>query len=125
VEGLTGGVETAGVGVVESTDAGQLTLFYPSDRKHERFVGRLDAPCIWTDKAGATHTIEVSSIPAGDVLTAFYNPVTTKSGTQTIRENLILAISYAEHNGRKIPGDKRVIVGCSQQHQLQFKSFFR
>ena len=111
-------------GVVESTDAGQLILVYTSDRKHEQFVGRLEAPCIWTDKAGTTHTIEVSSIPAGDVLTAFYNPVTIKSGNQKIRENLILAISYAEHSGRKIPEDKRVIVGCSQQHQLQFKAFF-
>jgi hypothetical protein len=110
-------------GAVESTEAGQLTLLYASDRKQERFVGRLEAPCIWTDKSGATHTVEVAAIPTGIVLTAFYSSVTTKSGNQKTTENLILAISYAEQNGRKIPDDKREIVGCSQKRYLQFKAF--
>jgi hypothetical protein len=110
-------------GAVESTEAGQLTLVYASDRKQERFVGRLEAPCIWTDKAGVAHTVEVASIPTGIVLTAFYNSITVKSGNQKNKENLILAVSYAEQNGRKIPDDKRVIVGCSQQRYLQFKAF--
>jgi hypothetical protein len=110
-------------GAVESTDAGQLTLLYASDRKQERFVGRPEAPCIWTDKAGAAHAVEVAAIPTGIVLTAFYKSFTTKSGNQKIKENLILAISYAEQNGKKIPDDKRVVVSCSQQRFLQFRVF--
>lgn len=110
-------------GSVESTDAGQLTLLYASGRKQERFVGRLEASCVWTDKGGTVHTVEVAAVPKGIVLTAFYNSVTTKSGDQKIRENLILAISYAEQNGKTIPDDKRVIVGCSQQRIVQFKAF--
>ena len=110
-------------GAVESTDAGQLTLLYGSDRKQERFVGRLEAPCVWTDKGGTDHTVEVAAIPMGVVLTAFYNSVTTKSGNQRIKQNQIVAISYAEQNGKKIPEQRRVIVGCSQQRYLQFKAF--
>jgi hypothetical protein len=112
-------------GVAESSEGGQLALLYTKGNRQERFVGRLDAPCVWTDKAGTTHTIEVSSIPAGDELTAFYNPIMTKSGAQKIKENVIIAISYAQHNGKKIPEDKRVIVSCTKQTQWPFKAFYR
>ncbi len=118
--GYTG---TTFTGVTAAGEGSQLVLYYTKGNKQERFVGHLDAPCVWTDKAGVTHTIEVSSIPSGDELTAFYLPETIESGGQKITDNVIIAISYAQHDGKNIPEGKRVIVGCTKQTHWQFKAF--
>ena len=111
-------------GTVESTDGGLLSLLYAKGKKQEHLVGRLEAPCVWTDKAGTTHSIEVSSIPVGDELTVFYLqfPLHPRSAKDT-DEKTIIAIRYAQHGGQKIPEDKRVTVSCSKQTHLQFKAF--
>lgn len=110
-------------GAVESTDGGLLTLLYTKGKKQQHFMGRLDAPCLWTDKVGTTHSIEVRSIPVGDELTVFYLEFPLHSKGQAPNENTIIAIRYAQHSGQKIPEDKRVTVWCSRQTHLQFKAF--
>ena len=116
---------TVFTGRLEATraDVQELTLIYVKGNKTEQFVGRLESPCVWNDRNGTTHIVGVPDLPNGAVLTAFYIPLTSKSGGIKTTENSIFALSYAEVNGNRIPDDKRVVIFCSKQRMLDFKVF--
>ena len=57
----------------------------------------------------------------GAVLTAFYRA--SKNKVTHEKENIVFALSFAEEKGTKIPDEKRLIVMCVEQSQLQFKAF--
>jgi len=112
-------------GTLESAtpDTRQVTLLYVKRADTQRFLGRVESACGWKDKDGTAHTFEISDVPKGTVLTAFYESVTNKSGTQPAKENVIFAISYVELNGKKIPDEKRIIIHCSSGQFVRFKAF--
>ena len=112
-------------GAVESVraDVQELTLAYANGKKTERFVGKLQAACTWTDKAGTPRITLVANLAKGAVLTAFYIPRMTKVNGVKTEENSVFALSYAQSNGKRIPDDKRIIIYCSEPQQLVFKGF--
>jgi hypothetical protein len=114
---------TTFTGRAESIDANrqELTLLYTKHTKEERFVGRLDAPCAYKNRNGATISFGVSRIPKGVLLTAFYISATDKASGS--RENHIFAISYDELDGKEIPDDQRFTVYCSSPQPLKFMTF--
>jgi hypothetical protein len=116
---FTGSIEPPTV----DADAEEIVLVYTKATKSERFTGRLEATCAWTNKDGTVHGFRASNAPKGAVLTAFYIPITTKLNGQKSTENSVIAISYAEVDGKKIPDDKRIIVSCSAEKRLNFKFF--
>ena len=101
----------------------EITLVYTKGDKSEIFVGRMESPCSWEDKKGTIHTINVSEIPKGTVLTAFYETVTKKIDDRKVKVNSIIAISTKELDGQKIPDEKRVIIPCTENVQRLFKAF--
>lgn len=111
-------------GVVEpGTDPMEVALVSTDGRKSERFAGRLESECKWTGKDGTLHISKVSDLPRNSVLTAFYQPVTRKSGGQKIPENTIIAISLASINGTKISREKRLILFCTDRKFMMFHVF--
>ncbi len=106
----------------ENGDPQEITLVYTKGSKSDRFVGRLASTCSWKSK-GAVHLFSASEAPRGTVLTAFYQTVTTKSGGQKSKENLIIAVSYAEVEGKRIPDEMRAIISCSGDQVLHFRVF--
>ena len=77
--------------------------------------------CKLTNKAGVTQSFGMEAFSEGAVLTAFYR--TAKNKATHEKENIVFAVSFAEEKGTKIPDQKRLIVMCVEQGQLQFKSF--
>ena len=120
--GYSGSVFT---GKHESTgpDSQELALVYTKGTKSERFVGRFEAPCTLKTKDGIVHAYNPSEAKEGTVLTAYYRTVTKKSGHQKSTENLVLAISFAEIDGKKIPEAKRLIIFCLKETSLRFMAF--
>jgi hypothetical protein len=112
-------------GNLESVDAENqgLTLTYTKGGKVERFAGRLMAACKWKDKNDVQHESRVSDLSKGAVLTAFYSARTRKSGGAKITENLVIGLSYAEIDGKKISDDKRILIFCTKDNAVQFKAF--
>lgn len=101
----------------------QITLVYRKGNKSENFVGRLASPCSWKSKDGTVHTFSASEAQKGTVLTAFYQEMTNKSQGQKSKENVVIGISYAEVDGKRIPDEKRVVISCSAEAFRQFKAF--
>jgi hypothetical protein len=112
-------------GRVESidTDRQELTLLYTKRTKEERFVGRLEAPCSYKNRNGATISFGVSRIPKGVFLTAFYISKTVEVAGEQKAENRIFAVSYDELEGKEIPDDHRITVYCSPPQPLKFMAF--
>jgi hypothetical protein len=73
--------------------------------------------------AAIVHAFRGSEAPTGTVLTGFYQLVTKKSGGQKSKESLINAISYAAVHEKEQPDDKRVIISCSAEQFVRFKTF--
>ena len=117
------GATFTGVLQPESGEPQEITLVYTKGSKSDRFVGKLASTCSWKNKDGSVHTFRTSEASKGTVLTAFYQANTNKSQGQKSTENIIIAISYAEVDGKRIPDDKRVIVSCSVEPFLHFKAF--
>jgi hypothetical protein len=107
----------------ENGDPQEITLVYTKGNKSETFVGRFASPCRWRNKDGTIHTFKASEAPRGTVLTAFYQQITKKSGGQKSKENLVIAISYAEVDGKTISKDQRLIIYCSPEGFVAFKVF--
>jgi len=101
----------------------ELTLVYTNGKKTEHWVGRLESPCSWTDKGGQVHTMHVSDMFEGDLLTVYYITRTTKADNVKTTTNWIVALSRAEVNGKKIPEVKQFLISCSQTHRTVFKAF--
>jgi len=101
----------------------ELTLVYSKGKKTEHWVGRLEFSCSSTDKGGQVHTMHVSDMFAGDLLTVYYITRTTKADNAKTTTNWIIALSPAEVDGKKIPEDKQVLISCSQTQRTVFKVF--
>lgn len=112
-------------GLLEASkdDPQRFTLVYTKGTKSERFAGKLESACIWKSKDGPSHTFNPFEAPPGTVLTAFYRPVSRKSGGQKSTENMVIAISVAEINGKKISDERRVTISCSADHFFDFMAF--
>ena len=100
----------------------ELTLTYTKGKKTEHWVGRLESPCSWTDKGGQVHTMHVSDMFEGDLLTVYYI-TSTKADNVKTTTNWIIALSRAEVDGKKIREDKQVLISCSQTQRTVFKAF--
>jgi hypothetical protein len=101
----------------------ELTLVYTKGKKTEHWVGRLESSCSLKDKAGQVHTMHVSDMFEGDLLTVFYVARTIKADNVKTTTNWIIALSRAEVDGKKIPEDKQVLIPCSQTQPTVFKVF--
>ncbi len=117
------GATFTGILQPENGDPQEITLVYTKGSKSDRFVGRLELTCSWKNKDGTVHAFSASEATRGTVLTAFYQSTTKKSGGQKSKENLVIAISYAEIDGKRIPDDKRVLISCSAEQFVRFKVF--
>jgi|KBSMisStandDraft_5_1062788.scaffolds.fasta_scaffold11215_7 hypothetical protein len=104
-----------------SSDTSRFTLVYTKNGKSETFTAQLEAKCKLINKAGVTQTFGMEAFSEGAVLTAYYR--TTNNKTSHQKENIALALSFAEKRGSKIPDDKRMVIMCSEQNQAQFKAF--
>jgi len=112
-------------GVVEKAegDPKQVNLVYTKGNKTERFEGRLEADCVWKSKDGAMHTFTPLQVPKDTVLTVFYMGSEKKSNGDKSTQHLVIAISLAEINGKKIPEDQRAVISCSAVPLADFKAF--
>jgi hypothetical protein len=117
------GATFTGVLQPETGELQEITLVYTKGNKSENFVGKLASPCSWKSKDGTVHRFRASEAPKGTVLTAFYQVTTNKSQGQKSQENVVVAISYAEVDGKRIPDEKRVTISCSAEPFVQFKAF--
>jgi hypothetical protein len=102
-------------------DSPSFSLVYTKNGKSETFPARLESKCKLTNKAGVTQSFGMEAFSEGAVLTAFYR--TSKNKVTHEKESIVFALSFAEEKGTKIPDEKRLIVMCVEQSQLQFKSF--
>jgi hypothetical protein len=96
-------------------------LIHMSGEKSETFTAQLESKCKLTNKAGVTQSFGMEAFSEGAVLTAYY--MTSKNKDTHEKENIAFALSFGEKNGNKIPDDKRIIIMCMEQTQLQFKGF--
>jgi hypothetical protein len=67
--------------------------------------------------------MEASKLPKGSVLTAFYTSATKKAEGRKTTENSIIAISFIEVGGKKMPEDERAIIPCTTERFLKFVAF--
>ena len=105
-------------------DADQnLTLIYSKGSKSETFVGRLAAGCGVPTQGGSKRLMNATDLPEGSVVTAFFQKVTRKEGDKKIKENQIIAISFAEVGGQKISDEERRIYLCIPTGHVIFKAF--
>ena len=102
-------------------DPSRFTLVYTKNGKSETFSARLEAKCRLSSKAGVAHSFQMEAFSAGAVLTAYYR--TAKNKTTHEKENIAMALSFAENKAGRIPDDKRILITCSEQSQTQFKAF--
>jgi hypothetical protein len=103
--------------VIKVDDAKTLTLQYTQGKKTETFVGTIEAPCKGPTKANSHEfkELSLSSIPAGTVLTAFYNLEKKKEGDTKKIENVILAIRFDKLNGQALTNPGRPVIACSKR----------
>ena len=112
---FTGALQAAG------NDRSRFTLVYTKNGKSETFSAQLEAKCRLTSKAGVTQSFQMEAFSAGAVLTAYYK--TAKNKTTHEKENIAIALSFAENKAGQIPNEKRIIIICSDQSRSEFKSF--
>ena len=108
---------------VTAADPMHIALIYAKGDKSERFEGRLESKCTPRRQDNSAQGLNLAEFSKRVVLTAFYRRISVKSGGKKIHENLIIAISFAEVDGKKIPDDKRAIITCSDDQFVQFKAF--
>jgi hypothetical protein len=98
----------------------RFTLVFAKNGKSETFSAQLEAKCRLSNKAGVTQSFQMEAFSAGAVLTAYYR--TAKNKTTHEKENIAIALSFAENKAGRIPDEKRVLITCSEG-QTQFKAF--
>jgi hypothetical protein len=104
-----------------SKDTPGFTLIYTRGGKSETFYAQLESKCKLTNKAGVTQSFGMEAFSEGAVLTVYYT--TSKNKNTHEKQNVAIAISFAEKKGNKIPDDMRIIIMCTEHPQLQLKGF--
>ncbi|HXE89598.1 MAG TPA: hypothetical protein VNK82_01400 [Terriglobales bacterium] len=100
-------------GKVVSGDANQnLTLTYTKGSKTETFVGRLVKGCNVPTTDGSKRLMNATDVSVGSLVTVFFQTVSRKENGKKVKENQIIAISFSEVDGKKIPEDKWLIYNC-------------
>ncbi len=100
-----------------------VTLTYTKASKVEVFVGRLQMGCKVPTRDGSQQLMNATDFPESSVVTAFYSKVTRKQGGKKIKENQIIAISFAEIDGQRIADERRRIYYCTRSVLMQFRAF--
>jgi hypothetical protein len=109
-------------GTVSANKDDQVTLTFENKGQVETFVGRLDKNCSVSSKSGRGMT--AADFPLGTEVTAFFNEETKKKGHgEKAKENVIIAVAFDSWNGQKITEDKKKIFWCTDNRQLQFKTW--
>lgn len=110
-------------GTVADAKDDQITLTYTEGAKADTFIGRLETACSVPRADKSDRGMNASDIPRGTVITAFFNNENRKTDGQKIKENLILAITFARVQGQTIPEDKRMIYLCTTGKHVHFRAY--
>jgi hypothetical protein len=108
-------------GEVTATSGDQITLIYKKKDKTDTFIGRFETNCSVPSKDH--HAMVASDIPAGTVLTAFYDRESKKVNGQKEKENVIIAIAFDVWQGQKVNDDKKLIYSCSKSTHMKFRAW--
>ncbi len=108
-------------GEVTAASGNQITLIYKKKDKTDTFIGQFETNCSVPSKDH--HPMVASDIPAGTVLTAFYNRETKEVNGQKEKENVIIAIAFDVWQGQKVKDEKKLIYSCSKSTHMKFRAW--
>lgn len=104
-------------GSVVQTTADTIVLEYRNGGKGETFTGSTEKACMAPVKSDPhqMRELHLPAIPAGSVLTVFYNSEKIKQPDGTkVQKNVILALRFDEVNGQKLTNPNRPVIMCSE-----------
>ena len=111
-------------GEVAQTTDNALTLKYVHGDKTEVFEAYASAPCNLPSSATTASPTPLSKgVQIGDVVMVFYEGQTTKVSGHKEKKNQVIAISFLEEAGWKIPPERRAIFYCVTTPKLEFMAF--
>lgn len=99
-------------GTVTHTESDLITLTFTKGTKTQNFQGRFKVGCDVPRTNGSKKPVTASEIPLNSKITAFYQERTIKADGSKRKENEIIAISFDELDGRKVPDDAKAIYYC-------------
>jgi hypothetical protein len=110
-------------GTVTKTGEDTVTLTFTKDGKEETFEGHLQDGCAVPRVDGSNRPMTAKEIPLNSKVTAFYIVHKVKRNGEKHREYEIIAISFDEYQGHKIPDDSKKAYSCIGSAFTLFKAF--
>ena len=110
-------------GKVQGTGPTSITLTYMHGNKRDLFEGYAAAPCSLPVSKTNIHLMPFTEVPAGSVLTAFYESKTVTIDGKKQKKREVIAISFLEVNGKTVAPENRMILFCTPSPVLTFKAF--
>lgn len=110
-------------GFVIESSANNLALSPVKGKKGETFEGSFVSGCSVPTTNGHTGTMRPADIPKGTEMTVLFKTRTRKADGNSIKENLIVGISFDTWQGQKVPDSEKRIFWCVDSSYLQFKAF--
>ena len=110
-------------GTVTHTGNDTVTLTFAKGTKEETFEGHLQNGCAVPRADGRNQLMTASQIPLNSKITAFYVVHKVKTNEEKRSENEIIAISFDEYQGRKIPDSAKKAYSCVGSAFTLFRAF--
>jgi hypothetical protein len=100
-----------------------ITLRYTKRSQQETFSGRFEVPCAVPTKDHKMGAMSASDVNVGDAVTVYYFAQNIKKDGRTIKENVIVFITFDAVSGKIVPAEKRRTFPCTRAISTVYKAF--